>query len=111
MLRILDYAFTPHDAPILSGGQVGGDITLQTGDQSCCQKIPFKSAHCSHKTLKHYKEPSGNQTQQYHVLTEKSNDAEILFNAAPSIVRKHACIILQYTFPALVTHFLIVISS
>jgi hypothetical protein len=62
MYHVIDYAFTPDGAPILSGGQVGGDIILQTGDQSRCQKIPFKSAHCSHKTLGHYKEPSGNQT-------------------------------------------------
>jgi hypothetical protein len=31
--HVIDYAFTPDGAPILSGGQVGaGDIILQTGD-------------------------------------------------------------------------------
>jgi hypothetical protein len=73
--QVIDYAFTPDGAPILRGGQVGSDIILQTGDRTSQQKIPFKSAHCSHKTLGHYKAPSGNQTRQYQVLIEKSNDA------------------------------------
>jgi hypothetical protein len=64
-------------APILRGGQVGGDIILQTGNHTSQQKIPFKSAHCSHKTLGHYKEPSGNQTKQHQVLLVKSNNAGI----------------------------------
>jgi hypothetical protein len=60
--HVINYAFTLDGAPILQGGQVGGDIILQTGDRMNQHKIPFKSAHCSHKTLGHYKEPSGNQT-------------------------------------------------
>jgi hypothetical protein len=70
--HVINYAFTPDSAPILHGGQDGSNIILQTGDRTSQQKIPFKSAHCSHKTLGHYKEPSGNQTRQYQVLIEKS---------------------------------------
>jgi hypothetical protein len=54
--RVIDYTFTPYGAPILHGGQVGGDVILKTGDRATYQKIPFKSAHCSHNTLGHYKE-------------------------------------------------------
>jgi hypothetical protein len=75
--HVIDYAFTSDGAPILRGGKVGGDIILHTGDRTNQQQIPFKSAHCSHKTLGHYKEPSGNQTKQYQVLLEKSNNAGI----------------------------------
>jgi hypothetical protein len=75
--HVIDYAFTTDGAPILRGGQVGGDIILLTGDCTSQQKIPFKSAHCPHKTLGHYKEPSGNQTKQYQVLLDKSNNAGI----------------------------------
>jgi hypothetical protein len=89
MYHVIDYAFTPDGAPILRGGQVSGDIILQTGDRSRCQKIRFKSAHCSHKTLGHYKEPSGNQTRQYQVLIKKSNDAGI-FVQCSALNRKEA---------------------
>jgi hypothetical protein len=58
--HLIDYTFTPACAPNLRGGQVGGDIIMRTGDRTSYKKIPFKSAHCSHKTLGHYKEPSGN---------------------------------------------------
>jgi hypothetical protein len=75
--HVLDYAFTNEGAPILHGGQVGGDLILESGDRTSQQRIQFKSAHCSHKTLGHYKEPSGSQTKQYQVLLEKSNDAGI----------------------------------
>jgi hypothetical protein len=39
--------------------------------------------------LGHYKEPSGNQTRQYQVLTEKSNDAGI-FVQCSALNRKEA---------------------
>jgi hypothetical protein len=77
MYHVINYAFTNDGAPILRGGQVGGDLILESGDRTCKQTIPFKSAHCSHYTLGHYKEPSGNQTKQYQVLLQKSNDAGI----------------------------------
>ena len=42
--HVLDYAFTADGAPILRGGQVGGDIILASGDRTSHQLIKFKSA-------------------------------------------------------------------
>jgi hypothetical protein len=87
--HVIDYTFTLDGAPILRGGKVGSDLILVSGDCTSQQKIPFKSAHCSHKTLGHYKDPAGNQTKQAQVLLQKSNDAG-LFVQCSALNRQEA---------------------
>ena len=81
--QVMDYMFTPIGAPILRPGHIGTPIILQSGDGSRSEKIPPRTAYCSHKTLGHHIDPAGNLRQQQRVLTEKSKDTAMFIASSP----------------------------
>lgn len=63
--HILHWKFTSNGSPTLESGQFGIPITITSVDTTKQQNIQQKLAYTAHKTLGHYKEPSGSQRRQY----------------------------------------------
>jgi hypothetical protein len=97
-------------ALILQGGQVGSDLVLSTGDRSSSQKIPALPAHTAHKTLGHYKDPSGNQSKQYEKLKAKSDKAGSFVQCSPLDRSEAWTYYFSFSSQAYATHFQIVSS-
>ena len=65
------YKFATDGTPYLQCGQVGPPVEVKTGDSSCIQTIPSRSAYNAYKTLGCFKSPSGTQATQLKDLTHK----------------------------------------
>ena len=80
-----NYVFTKKGRPFLQGEQVGPDVLIRTGDGNHVEKVPFRSAYESYKTLGYYKSPCGSQKKQFDVLKAKCDDhARIVSSSALS---------------------------
>jgi hypothetical protein len=69
-----NYSFTSTRKPFLQSSQIGPSVTIQVGDRSRSETVPFRSAYESYKTLGYYKSPCGSQAKQCSVLQLKCNN-------------------------------------
>ena len=75
--HILQWKFTPQGAPFLVAEHPHFKNALNVQDRHLNQAKTLKvlSVFEAHKTLGHYKEPMGNQKEQYRQLLRKSDDS------------------------------------
>ena len=81
--HVLLWKFSSSGAPLLEAGKFGDAIVVKSGDRNRNESITQKSAYTAHKTLGHYKEPSGNQRKQYYALKAKSDKAAKFVACSP----------------------------
>jgi hypothetical protein len=81
--HVLYYMFTPSGSPILAPNNSSAMIQIRKGDRTGTQSVKQLSPFSAHKTLGHYKEPSGNQTAQQTALRKKCEDYCELLRCGP----------------------------
>ena len=73
--QLLSWTFAANGTPYLKLAVPQTQVTVFNPDGIEHQEIPAITAHAAHKTLGHYKDPAGNQSQQLRELTSKCEKA------------------------------------
>ena len=109
--HVMSWKFTIHGAPVLatcSHEHRQLEVTNPVTGQN--QSLTYLPPHTAHKTLGHYKEPAGTQTEQYRQLHNKSNDITHFLWSSPvsraeTLMFYNACYLPSICYPLTCSHF------
>ena len=109
--HVLSWAFSAQGDPVLyTDRQRYSPITVTDRQTGTNHELEYLSPYVAHKTLGHYKEPSGNQKEQSRQLQKKSDDVVAFLwkchlTRSESWIFYYTCYVPSLSYPLTASHF------